>query len=334
MGQFLQTNGDYSIKTADGASIVFDTGPGVGNVLVTGNLVVSGDTLTVSADNLNVVDNIIVLNFGETGAGITLRYSGIELDRGSEPNAAIVYDENDDVFNFAKGSLGLYDFNDSAIRVKRILTNADTDSGDLTLIGTGTGVVKVAGTTAYEQQVTDPNDIPNKKYVDDAITLSPTNQIKSPGSALSGNSRVIVTDKDVLPNDNSEPASLVAFTSQTGFSTFGESAVSVIVDGNRVAQFFNNRIEIEGLEFNDNEISGLNTNGNISLRTQGTGKVALNYALQMDTLGFIPAYVASTTIIHAAVPSTGNSGVFFVNSQDNSGELISKKRALVFSMLF
>ena len=64
MGQFVQTNGDYVIKTGEGADIKFDTGPGVGNVRVTGNLVVEGDTLTVSAENLNVNDNIIVLNFG------------------------------------------------------------------------------------------------------------------------------------------------------------------------------------------------------------------------------------------------------------------------------
>jgi len=32
MGQFLQVNGDYNIKTAEGGNIKFDTGPGVGEV--------------------------------------------------------------------------------------------------------------------------------------------------------------------------------------------------------------------------------------------------------------------------------------------------------------
>jgi len=82
MGQFVQTNGDYNIKTSEGARITLDTGNGIGEVRVTGNLLVEGDTLTVSAENLDVVDNIIVLNSGETGAGVSLRYSGIQIDRG------------------------------------------------------------------------------------------------------------------------------------------------------------------------------------------------------------------------------------------------------------
>lgn len=333
MGQFLQTNGDYNIKTGEGSDIKLDTGPGVGNVRVTGNLIVEGDTLTVSAENLNVTDNIIVLNFGETGAGVTLRYSGLEVDRGSEQPATIVFDENGDVWNFARGTLGTYNFSDSAIRVKNVLTDADTDSGDLTLIGTGTGVVKVSGTTAYENQVTDDDDIPNKKYVDDAIQLSPTYQIKSPGSAPAGDSRVIVADKDVSPNIASEPGSLAAFTDQTGYSTFGESAVSILVDGVLSSQFFTNRASIQDLEFLNNEITNNSTNGDISLRTQGTGKVSINYALQLEALASVPAYVANTTLLHAAAPDIGDTGAFFVNSQTN-GEFISKNRALVFSMLF
>jgi len=66
MGQVVQTNGDYKIKTGDGHIITLDTGPQVGTVLVTGNLIVKGTNLTVSSDNLNVKDNIITVNYGET----------------------------------------------------------------------------------------------------------------------------------------------------------------------------------------------------------------------------------------------------------------------------
>ena len=95
MGQFVNTNGDYSIKVGEGRSITLNTGVGVGNVRVTGNLIVEGDTLTVSAQNLNVEDNIITINFGETGAGVSLEYSGLQVDRGTATNgpASFVYDE-------------------------------------------------------------------------------------------------------------------------------------------------------------------------------------------------------------------------------------------------
>ena len=91
MGQFLRVNGDYSVKTADGAKITLDTGPAAsgGSVRVTGDLVVEGQTLTVEALNLNISDNIITLNNGEIGAGISLIYSGLEIERGSLSNSSL-----------------------------------------------------------------------------------------------------------------------------------------------------------------------------------------------------------------------------------------------------
>ena len=72
MGHVVQTNGDYVIKTREAGSIVLDTGQNVGTVRVTGSLLVAGDTLVVSSDNLNIKDNIITVNFGETESGVTL----------------------------------------------------------------------------------------------------------------------------------------------------------------------------------------------------------------------------------------------------------------------
>ena len=54
MGQFIQTNGDYNIKTKEGGKITLDTGPNVGSVRVTGDLLVEGATVYVAAANLNV----------------------------------------------------------------------------------------------------------------------------------------------------------------------------------------------------------------------------------------------------------------------------------------
>jgi hypothetical protein len=321
MGQFVQTNGDYNIKTSEGGIIKLDTGPGVGTVRVTGNLLVEGDTLTVSAENLNVNDNVITLNYGETGAGVTLRYSGIQIERGSETSAALIFDENDNTWIFGLGTPETgFNYSDSKIRLKEIKTNADTDSGDLTLIGSGTGVVKVAGTLNYEVQVTDDDDIPNKKYVDDAIQNNPTFQV------LTNDSRVIVTDKDTV-------GSLAYLTAQTGYSTFGESGISVIVDGQLNSQFFRNRTVIQDLEFLDNEITNNSTNTDISFRTQGTGKVKTNYAFQFEKIALTPASVSDSVIVYGADPGIGTTGLWFVNSA-RSGELINKNKALVFSMIF
>ena len=350
MGQFLRVNGDYNIRAGDGAKITLDTGPVAsgGSVRVTGNLVVEGDTFNISTTNLSIEDNIISLNNGEVGPGVSLGYSGIEIDRGDtssvtpQNNASFLYDESTDSWILAHGSApGPFNFDASRLRLKQILTNSTTDSGDLTLIGTGTGVVKVLGTINYEDQVTEDDDIPNKKFVDDAIQNNHTFQIVAPQAQ---DTRVVIADKDISPNLAGTAGSLAYFTATTSYNTFGESAVSVIVDNALVGQFYANRFEVGDLEIGGgldrNEITsrGGITNENIFVRTQGTGKLHTNYAMQFEKIGTVPSYVSNNVLVYAADPGTGTSGIYFVNdgaeAARQNGELISKNRALVFSMLF
>ena len=353
MGQYLNVNGDYNIKTAEGSTIILDTGPGIGNTRITGNLVVEGGTFNVSAENLNVKDNIIILNDGEVGTiydpgnplleqgGVSLRYSGFQVDRG--PGllpASFVFDEFDNSWNIALGSAGSYNFSDSNLRLTSIKTNPLINEGDLTLIGSGTGVVKVLGTINYEDQVTEDDDIPNKKYVDDTIQNNPTFQILADRTGTA--TRVIVADKDLdtIPPDPSITGSTAYFEAETNYFSLGESSISVIVDELLVSQFFSNRVVIQGLEISNNEIVNEDTSTNIILRTNGTGKVETNYAIQLNNIGVdpnvspsAPLAVNNASLIYAAEPAIGATGLFVVNS-NTSDELINKNKALVFSMLF
>ena len=350
MGQFLRVNGDYNIRAGDGAKITLDTGPAAsgGSVRVTGNLVVEGDTFNVSTTNLTIEDNIISLNTGEVGPGVSLVYSGIEIERGNtssitpQNNASFLYDESTDSWILAHGSApGPFNFDSSSLRLKQILTNSTTDSGDLTLIGTGTGVAKVIGTINYEDQVTHDDDLPNKKYVDDSIQNNPTFQIVAPQSQ---DTKVVIADKEITPNISGQAGSLAYFTATTTYNTFGESAVSIIVDNALIGQFYANRFEVGDLEVGGgpdrNEITsraGI-TNENVYVRTQGTGKLQTNYAIQIEKNGVIPSYVSDSVLLYAAAPSIGTTGLYFVNDSaevaKQNGELISKNKALVFSMLF
>jgi len=359
MGQFLRVNGDYNIKTADGAKIILDTGPAAsgGSVRVTGDLVVEGNTFNINTTNVNIEDNIISLNTGEVGPGVSLIYSGIEIQRGDtsavtpQNNASFLYDESSDSWILAHGSApGPFNFDASSLRLKQILTNSTTDDGDLTLIGTGTGLVKVFGTTTYEAQIlareaavpgSVDDVLPNKKYVDDAILNNPTFQILAPQSQ---DTRVVIADKEITPNIAATPGSLAYFTATTTHSTFGESAVSIIVDNALVGQFYSNRFETGDLELGGgpdrNEITSRAsiTNENIFIRTQGTGKLQTNYAIQLEKTGVVPTYVSDNILLYGDTPGTGTSGIWFVNDSaeaaKQNGELISKNRALVFSMLF
>lgn len=369
MGQFLQVNGDYNIKAGEGAKITLDTGPAIsgGSVRVTGNLIVEGDTVYVAATNLDLTDNIILLNSGETGEGVTLVYSGFEIDRGfytdssAVPRSSLLYQEVSDIVDpedndphptwfIANGAApGPFNYDESNLRLRRILTNSGTDDGDLILIGAGTGVVKVIGTDNYEDQVTHDDDIPNKKYVDDAIQEQPTFQIVAPQLQ---DTRVIIADVDITPNIATEFGSLAYFNAVTTEDTNGLSAVSVLIDGTLVAQFYETKILFGKTGSHGIEVDGLNyeirpeesiTDQNIFIKTRGlsgtsTGKLQTDYALQLDKIANAPNYVSGSTLIHSKELGVGNSGVWFVNDSldvgKREGELISTNKALVFSMLF
>ena len=51
-------NNNYLIKVQDGGTIILDTGPVQGEVIVTGNITINGTQTVVHPNELNVEDNI------------------------------------------------------------------------------------------------------------------------------------------------------------------------------------------------------------------------------------------------------------------------------------
>ena len=328
MGQVVQVNGDYRIKTNEGGTIFLDTGPNLGKVSISGTVEIAGQTLTLSSDTLNIKDNILIINYGEQQSGVSQRYSGIEVDRGTQSAASIIYDEQDDTWLIAHGGApGPFNYTSSSLKLRTITTNSGTDNGDLILIGTGSGVVKVAGTENYEQQVTDDDDIPNKKYVDDAIVA---------GQALAAN-KISILDTLIIATDRDFPESITQFETLTPYTTFGQSAASVVVDGLLTTQFYKDRTEIFGIEVRGFEISTRAnvTNQNVVIRTQGSGKLQTNYALQLSVVdqGVAPDAVSNSSVMYASDTGIGGTGIFVIN-EDSEGELTNSSRALALSMIF
>jgi hypothetical protein len=75
-----------------------------GDAIVTGNLTVNGTLTSVNTTNTEIADNSIVLNNGETAAGVTAGTAGIEIDRGTADNATIQWNETTDAFEFKVGT--------------------------------------------------------------------------------------------------------------------------------------------------------------------------------------------------------------------------------------
>jgi len=68
------------------------------NLTITGNLTVNGTTVTVNAETVEVEDNLLLINNGEAGSGVTAGVAGIEVDRGSGTNYQFLFEEASDLF--------------------------------------------------------------------------------------------------------------------------------------------------------------------------------------------------------------------------------------------
>jgi len=87
---------NQGVKTTDSptfANIIVS-----GDGTIQGNLYVEGNTTILNTNVIEFEDNIVVLNRLETGSGVTLNQSGIEIERGVLENYRMVYNESDKMF--------------------------------------------------------------------------------------------------------------------------------------------------------------------------------------------------------------------------------------------
>jgi hypothetical protein len=73
-----------------------------GALTVTGNLTVNGTTTSVNTTNLAIKDNIITVNKGENGSGVSIRYAGIDVDRGDLARQRLIWDETAGKWKFGE----------------------------------------------------------------------------------------------------------------------------------------------------------------------------------------------------------------------------------------
>ena len=192
MAAVKKLNTSYTIDTTD--------------VIITGNLTVQGSQTAIQTTNTTLKDNIIVLNDGEVGAGVTLGTAGIAVARGSLANVALRWNE--------------------------------------------------------------------------------------------------AVDKWQVTNDGTTYANLVA--SSTGLTAIIEDTAPAL---------------------------GGNLNTNSWTISSNVGNLKFNGNIQINNTAVAPTAVTGATVVYAATPNSGASGVFVVNGEAVNEELITKKRAFAFSIL-
>jgi hypothetical protein len=353
-------DGSYRVVVADDARITLDVGPGgrqdgEGTVYITGDLVVEGVTSTIETLNTTIEDNIIELNKGETGSGIQRDSgtSGLRIDRGDYQDALWVFDESVAWTNTALGNsivLGTWspryvDGTILGIETVSITTNGN----DLNLLGqysTSGGVQPNPGKVTlqgvgsdYKNRVTDLNDVPNKDYVDTSIETFFDGRYQFKIEA--GETPDAKTSLAVFDN------------SQDGTGTV-VSRAELTIDGIVIQEHYPDYASLYGIIIEQTdlgtEIKTDSTSGNdLILGAMGTGNVVVEDNLRISRIGhegddkLEPDAPTGDegTIVYADHSGAGATGLYFVNTKvvTNAGdeqrdELISRNRALVYSMLF
>lgn len=309
---------DYRVQVRSNGTITLDTGTNVGTVVVTGDLVVQGNYTTLNTANVTIEDNIILLNKGEQGSGVTLGTAGVQIQRSlnssssSYPDAQFLWSEslthNDGAGNVA-GTFILQTANGtkSGLQVTTIANNGSTDL--IFDMKNSNGVLRVANSTNYYQRVTQDDDIPNWKTI--------TNYV----AAYNG---VAVVDRLYYPPTalfGQEDTKIQAFTTNIQFYVAQQTIATISPVGLSV-----NNINLLG-----DTITNTSAN-NLSL-TAINDVVEVNAVLALSDRGTNPSVTAGKTKIYSSpTAGPGKSGLFFKNV-NTSDELVSKNRAVLLSIL-
>ena len=170
---------------------------------VDGDLVVTGDTTTVSSTNLVVTDKLIELANGTSGT--PSGDSGLVIERGSSDNVFIGWDETEDKVTVATGSFTGASTGDLSLTDAGLKTGAITASGDIST----TGEVKTAKVSFTDG--------------DDAITIADGGGITANTSLTLASGATVTAIND---EDNMTSNSATALATQQSIKAYVDSQTS------------------------------------------------------------------------------------------------------------
>lgn len=307
---------DYRLQVQSGGNIILDTGSAVGLVTITGNLDVKGTTTTVESTNTTIKDNIIYINYGQTGDGIgsTLNYqAGIQIDRGDLSDAQLIFDEQvthkdpvllDDV----QGTFVLKTENGQLSGLQLGTITTDGTSNILFDMQNYDSILTLVNTTDYETRVLNDDDVPNRKFVTDYV------------SATGGTANVTNIHYPLVGTPQLSRAEATSNSLEFIVNTYLRAEITALglyVDN---VNIFNNTIK--------------NHSTSQLVLTANSNLVEVDSVLSLTNQGSSPSASGGKNKIYSqAVVGPGKSGIFFTNTT-TSDELVAKNRALLFSMLF
>jgi len=199
------------------------------NVVISGDLTVSGSTVTVNVETLLIEDNIIVLNTGVTGIPST--NAGIEVERGTSNNVQIRWNESTDKWQLTNDGTNFYDILNSSGITGNLTGNV---TGNLTgnSAGTHTGAVVGNADTATKllnaRTISLTGPVTGSVSFDGTSNVSITTLLTAESSGISSLSDVTITSVasgDLLKYNGT------AWVNTAGYATLASPTFTGTVSG-------------------------------------------------------------------------------------------------------
>ena len=225
--QLTGTANEVTVSASTGSVTVgLATNPTVaGNLTVTGNLTVNGTSTVLNTETLAVEDNLIVLNSNVTSAPST--NAGIEVERGTETNASLYWDESTDKWyvNDSTTSKAIALVGDATFNTFATFTdgsnNAEPDSSSDTFTFTaGSGITVLVSSASDSLTITNDdkgssqNIFKNVAVSGGATVAADSNDDTLTFSAGTGISLAAATSTDTITVTNNGVTQLTGTTSQ------------------------------------------------------------------------------------------------------------------------
>ena len=248
---------------------------------------------------------------------------------------------DDDNIPNAKAVKDLIDYSLETITIDKIVE----DDSKIEVIDTSSTIFKIVevGAKTIIQTVNNHGYAINDTITISGITSSPTDSI------INGiNGTWIISDIpsantiEILKNTiGGTPSSYIDNSGRTGTGlAANEPTIEVSVQNTKIANFYNNRILLADIEIRGTEIFTSSSNDDLTISANGGGVVRIKDTLELtktpgdDDGLFDPAAPLNGTRLYSKTLSTGKTGLYFVNENEYRDEIISKNRALLYSMLF
>lgn len=331
MTDVVRLDGDYKIITKANGTLTMDVGS-TGTVRVTGNLDVLGATTQIETQNTVITDNIIVLNQGEHGPGITsgsgsdFGKSGFVIARSADTGAtgnraSLLFDENKHGFVIRSDATPTLLYSGGLRLDTTGLLSGFYVNGRPRFYLSGSETPNAVVSVGVESAVTDyavwldlhgvDNDVPNKAYVDNKFANTSVD---------------IATTATSLRKYNS-------FITISNSALGGAGRIATFIDDYLVMQIEQNSVQMADMSIVGSTISPVFTNTNLYLTTENA-----DVEVQAGVSFQVPTYTPSgednkVKVYSTSTTGAGGTGLLFVNSQGQD-ELVSAKKALIFSIIF